>query len=325
MRKLSFLATIFMVLAVFFTGCAKGNDSAADNKEKLKVYTTIYPLKNFAEKIGGKYVEVESIYPPGVDSHTYEPSQKQVVEIAKSDLFVYSSKEMEPFASKIEDSVKKEDVKIVDSSNGIDLIKFEGEHDHEGEAHDHEGEGHDHEGEEGHHHDKDPHIWLDPVLSIQQAENIKNALVELKPDAKDEFEKNFADLKKQLEELDHEFKDVVSNAKTKYILVSHAAYGYWQNRYGIEQIPVAGLSASQEPSQKDLAKVVEEAKAHNLKYILFETFATPKVADVVRKEAGLEILRLNHLATISDEDIKNKKDYFTLMKENIEVLKKAMN
>ncbi|MBO9128160.1 metal ABC transporter substrate-binding protein [Bacillus sp. 165] len=315
MKKLSILATIFMVLTIFFSGCAKGNNSA-ENKEKaegkLKVYTTIFPLKDFTKKIGGEYVDVESIYPPGVDSHTFEASQKQVVDIAKSNLFIYSSKEMESFATKIEESVKNEEVKVVDSSKGIEMIKFEGD-EHE----------HDHEGETAH--DKDPHTWLDPILAIQQAENVKNALVELKPEAKKEFEQNFAALKAELEDLDTEFKDTVSNAKTKYILVSHAAYGYWQNRYGIEQIPVAGLSASQEPSQKDLAGVVKEAKEHKLKYILFETFATPKVADVVRKEAGLEILRLNHLATISDEDAKQKKDYITLMKENIEVLKKALN
>jgi zinc transport system substrate-binding protein len=318
MKKWPALFSMMLAVSIFFAGCAKGTDTAEkkkDSNDTLQVYTTIFPLKDFAEKIGGKHVKAESIYPAGADAHTYEPTQKQMVSIAKSDLFLYSGAELEPFAEDMEKSLKKENVKVVDSSKGVSLIKFAGE-EHEDE--------HDH-GKEEHHHDMDPHIWLDPTNAIKQAENIKNALVELQPANKAEFEKNFEKLKTKLEDLDAQFKDVAKNAKTKEILVSHAAYGYWEHHYGFKQIPIAGISSSEEPSQKELAAVAKTAKDHNLKYILFETFATPKVAEVVQKETGTKILRLNHLSTISDKDVKDKKDFFDLMEENIKALKTATN
>lgn len=160
---------------------------------------------------------------------------------------------------------------------------------------------------------------------MKQAEKIKNALVELQPDHKQEFEKNFAALQTKFTDLDDQFKAAVANAKTKDILVSHAAYGYWEQRYGLKQIAIAGISASDEPSQKQLADITKTVKEHNLQYILFETFSTPKVASVIQKETGTKILRLNHLATISEDDAKNNKDYFTLMEENVNTLKEATN
>ncbi|WP_158007642.1 metal ABC transporter solute-binding protein, Zn/Mn family, partial [Bacillus anthracis] len=164
-----------------------------------------------------------------------------------------------------------------------------------------------------------------PTLAMKQAEKIKNALVALQPDHKQEFEKNFAALQTKFTDLDDQFKSVVANAKTKDILVSHAAYGYWEQRYGLKQIAIAGISASDEPSQKQLADITKTVKEHNLKYILFETFSTPKVASVIQKETGTKVLRLNHLATISEDDAKSNKDYFTLMEENVNTLKEATN
>ncbi|MGG0187679.1 metal ABC transporter substrate-binding protein [Bacillus rhizoplanae] len=312
MKKKSLIFSFILIFTLIFAGCSKQNNTANKKDDKLSVYTTIFPLADFAKKIGGDYVNVTAIYPPGADSHTYEPTQKQTVQVAKADLFVYNGAGLEPFAEKMEKTLKNENVKIVNASKGIEL-RSSTEEEHE-EDH-----------KEEHHHDKDPHVWLDPTLAMKQAETIKNALVELQPEHKEEFEKNFAALQKKFTDLDSQFKEVADHAKTKEILVSHAAYGYWEQRYGFKQIPIAGISASDEPSQKELASIASTAKEHGLKYILFETFSTPKVAEVIQKETGTKILRLNHLATISDDDAKKNKDYFTLMEENINTLKEATN
>ncbi|WP_020060974.1 metal ABC transporter substrate-binding protein [Bacillus sp. 123MFChir2] len=312
MKKKAIIFSFVLMFTLIFAGCSNKDNTANKKNGKLSVYTTIFPLADFAKKIGGDYVEVTAIYPPGADSHTYEPSQKQTVQVAKSDLFVYNGAELEPFAEKMEKALKNENVKVVNASKSIEL-RASTEDEHE--------EGH----KEEHHHDEDPHVFLDPTLAMKQAEAIKNALVELQPEHKEEFEKNFAALQTKFTSLDNQFKEVVDHAKTKEILVSHAAYGYWEQRYGLKQIPVAGISASDEPSQKTLASITTTAKEHGLKYILFETFSTPKVAEVIQKETGTKILRLNHLATISDDDAKKNKDYFTLMEENINTLKEATN
>lgn len=307
------LITCFLVLmfTLIFVGCSNKKDESAN--EKLSVYTTIFPLADFTKKIGGDYVNVETIYPPGADSHTYEPSQQQTVQVAKADLFVYNGVELEPFAEKMEKTLKKEKVKTINASKDLTLISSfkKGHSEHEEEHH--------------HHHDKDPHVWLDPMLAMKQAEKIKDALIELQPNHKKEFDENFDALKKRFIDLDNQFKSVITSAKTKEVLISHAALGYWEERYGIKQISVTGIQPSDEPSQKELTNIAKIAKEHNLKYILFETFTTPKIAEVIQKETGTKILRYNHLSTISEEDVKNNKDYFALMEENIKTLKEATN
>lgn len=321
MKKARLYLIILLILSAFAAGCSSSSKSPdTTEKEKLTVYTTIYPLEDFTKKIGGEHVEVASIYPPGADAHTYEPTQKVILKIANADLFIYNGAGMESFTNKLTDTLSKENVKIVESTEGISLIDHSHEHEEENE------DGHDHDhGEEGHHHhDVDPHVWLDPVLAMQQANSIKEALIELKPDAEEDFEKNYAAIKKQFEELDNKFRETVDHAPKKEILVAHEAYGYWEKRYGIEQISVTGLSPTNEPSQKKLAEIIEIAKEHELNYIIFETFATPKIADIVKKEIGAEILRMHHLSSQSEEDKKENKDYFDLMNENIETLQKAL-
>ncbi|WP_404429055.1 metal ABC transporter solute-binding protein, Zn/Mn family [Sutcliffiella horikoshii] len=205
----------------------------------------------------------------------------------------------------------------------------EEEHDHEHEEEAHEEE-HDHEheeeGHEGHDHaDGDPHVWLDPTLSITLAENVKNALVELKPESKEDFEANFETLKADLEKLDTEFKETVDSAKTNKILVSHAAYGYWENRYGLEQISVTGLSPTQEPSQKQLTEIINTAKENEIQYVIFDQNISGKIAEVVKNEIKAEALVLHNLEAATEEDVKNEEDYFSLMRQNLETLKKALN
>jgi zinc transport system substrate-binding protein len=312
-KKTIGMFALLAILTTFFTACTTETENNA--ADKITVYTTIFPIEDFTKKIGGDFVEVKSAYPPGADSHTYEPSQKTMVDIAKSDLFIYNGAGMEGFADKATHILKNEQTKVVVASEGVDLIKAAEDHDH-----DHEGENHNHE-----HGDVDPHLWFDPIAMQKVAENIKNGLVDVMPSQENTFNKNYEEVLAKLQKLDADYKEMVANAKHKEILVSHAAYGYYESRYGIKQIAITGLSASQEPSQKQLAEIVESAKEHNLNTILFETFATPKVAEVVKSEVGADSLTLNHVATISEEDAKNNEDYFSLMYENLETLKKAMN
>jgi zinc transport system substrate-binding protein len=350
--KVNYIAlALFIILGTVLSGCGakkenvnKETQNNSTASETLKIYTTIYPLEDFTKKIGGEHVEVVSVYPPGVDAHTFEPTAKTMVDIANSDAFIYSGAGVEGFVDAAIESLKKEQVKIVKGSENIDLLSLS-EHAHESEdAHsDHEGEdGHEgedsHEGEDAHsdhegedtqsehnHGDLDPHIWLDPVLSIQLAENILHVLEELKPDAKEELEQNFEKLKHELEELDHQFKEVIEQSKHKEILVSHAAYGYWESRYGIEQISVTGLSPTNEPSQKDLQTIIETAKEHNIKYVIFEQNLSTKIADIVKNEIKAEALTLHNLEAITDEDIQNNEDYFSIMRRNLDTLEKALN
>ncbi|SEA17083.1 zinc transport system substrate-binding protein [Thalassobacillus cyri] len=328
-----YLLFIFILTAVSLAAC--GNDDSSSSKKEnqpLTIYTTVYPLMDFTEKIGGEHVEADTILPPGADSHTFEPDTKQMIDVAEADGFLYSSKEFESYAGKISAAVEAEDVKILEAAEGINLESHvhqqdegahEDEKDHKEDGHDDEEEGHD--STDSHEHgDHDPHVWLDPVRSIQLAENITDFLIDLKPQEKETFEANFENLKKELQALDTAFHEELETLPQNKIIVSHAAYGYWEQAYGLEQIAVSGLSPTEEPSQKQLEQIIETAEANDLKYVLFEQNVTPKIAEVVQKEINGEALRLHNLSVLTEEDIENREDYFSLMNQNLEVLKKAL-
>lgn len=331
MKKHTLLMSSFLLLSSLLIGCNASNEEGqsaneTNTEDTLKIYTTIYPLEDFAKKIGGDLVEVENILPPGVDAHTYEPTTKAMVEIAEADGFIYTGVGFESFTEKVQKSLKSEDVAFINAGEGIEYIEgHEEEATHDESAHAEDEAAHD-ETEHAHDHgDQDPHVWIDPIHSITLAENIKDALIELNPEGKQTFEDNFQALKTQLEDLDQSFKEVISNAEKKEILVSHAAYGYWENRYGIEQISVLGLSPTEEPSQKELQTIIETAKEHEINYIIFETNVTSNVTDIVQAEIGAEALTLSNLESITEEDVKNNEDYFSIMERNLETLKTVLS
>ncbi|MBE1555461.1 metal ABC transporter solute-binding protein, Zn/Mn family [Sporosarcina limicola] len=339
-KKLVMIISIFTL--ILLTACGNkdsGKDKPAKgtDADKLSVYTTVYPLQYFTERIGGEHVDVKSIYPPGADEHTFDPTQKDMMGLADSDLFFYIGLGLEGFVENAEKTMKGQNVKMVATAEGISKDQLGEGHRHEGkeghEGHDHGKDGHEDEdhSEDGHDQDEshdhsgpDPHVWISPTLSVELATSIKNALVEKSPELEDEFEKNFETLQQDLIELDGKFKEMASNAPTKTFFVSHAAFGYIANPYGLEQVAIAGLNSQSEPSQKQLTKIVEAAKEKNVKYVLFEQNVSSKLTDVVRKEIGAESLMLHNLGVLTTENVKNKETYFTLMEKNITMLKKAL-
>lgn len=323
---------ILSLLTVILLAACTNNDKdttapeANNENKKLSVFTTAYPLQYFTERIGGNHVDVKSIYPPGADEHTFDPTQKDMIALAESDLLFYIGLGLEGFVENAEKTMHGERVKMIataesipdevlveDSEEQSDREEDAGHDDHDAELEKHEDHG-----------DYDPHVWISPVLSVELASSIKDSLIEVAPNKKAEFEKNFETLRDDLMVLDSKFKEMASNSSTKTFFVSHAAFGYIAKTYGLEQVAIAGLNSQSEPSQKQLASIVKYAKEQEVKYVFFEQNVSSKLTDVVRKEVGAESLTLHNLGVLTAEDVKNNEDYFSLMGRNIEMLKKAL-
>ncbi|GAE36637.1 metal ABC transporter solute-binding protein, Zn/Mn family [Halalkalibacter akibai] len=376
MKKLSSLFASVLILSSFLAACG-GNEPVeevqdlpeqpateepiVEEVETLELFTTIFPLEDFARKIGGDFVNVTNLVPVGADAHTFEPTAREMISVAEGDAFIYNGSGLEGFADALIETIEGEGVAIVEASEGIELIDYddnheahgheedehghdhddhgheEDEHGHDHDDHGHEEDKHDHddhghgEDEHGHEedghdhsHDEDPHVWLDPILSISLAENIKNALVELLPEQEEFFTLNFEEVKAELEAIDSEFKAMVDAANKDTFLVSHAGYGYWEARYGVKQIGISGISPTNEPSQRQLQDIITFANEYGLNYVMLEQNIPTKVAEVVKDEVGAEALYLHNLEALIQEDINNDEDYFSLMRRNIEVLATAL-
>ncbi|MDR6121983.1 zinc transport system substrate-binding protein [Bacillus sp. SLBN-46] len=313
MKKIIQLLSLLLPLALVLSACSDGAEQSQPKKDKLTIYTTVFPLQYFTERIGGNLVDVKTIYPPGADEHTFEPSQKDMMNLADSDLFFYIGLGLEGFVEKAKGTLKNENVKLVSVADQLQLPKEDSTL-HEEEDDDHE-----------HHSDVNPHVWLDPIYSKEMAAVIRDRLTKEMPKNKDLFEANYQKLATELDELNTQYQQTISTAKHKKIIVTHAAFGYWEKRYGIEQISISGLSTTNEPTQKELEKIISVADHDGLHYILFEQNVQSKLGKVVQKEIGARALPIHNLGILSKNDIKNKETYFTLMAKNLDSLKTALN
>ncbi|WP_284036204.1 zinc ABC transporter substrate-binding protein [Neobacillus sp. 114] len=310
MKKLILFLSFLLPLSLVLSACGNNTEKTTKKKNQLTIYTTVFPLQYFTERIGGKYVKVATIYPPGADEHTFEPSQKDMMNLADSDLFFYIGLGLEGFVEKAKGTLKDENVTLVPAAEGLKLPK---DH-HSSEEEDHE----DHAG-------VNPHVWLDPVYSKEMAAVIRDQLAKKLPHRKAYFDENYQKLADELDELDANFANTISQAKHKKIIVTHAAFSYWETRYGIEQISISGLSTTNEPSQKELEKIISMADHEGLHYMLFEQNVKSKLGKVVQKEIGARALPIHNLAILTKDDIKNKETYFSLMNKNLKTLETALN
>ncbi|MEY8600097.1 metal ABC transporter solute-binding protein, Zn/Mn family [Staphylococcus shinii] len=323
MRK-SIILIMTCVVVVMLSACGninKGENKDVSSKNKLKIYTTAFAFQSFTEQIGGKYVDVESIYPPGADMHTFEPTQKEMVNIAKGDLFIYSNKEMDPVAKKIAGSINNKDLKLALTANFThDDLVVNHEHEHEGHDHDHEADGHNHE--EG---SEDPHVWLDPVLNKKMVKSIKDDLVKKDPQHKTYYENNYKQVVDDLNDINQSLTKITEHPKRGTVVISHDSIGYLANRYGFKQEGVSGMN-NEEPSQRDLMNIVNNIKQTKQPYVLYEQNISSKVTDVIQKESNSTPLSFHNMATLSKEESKESNiTYQSLMKQNIKSLDKALN
>ncbi|KGR73616.1 metal ABC transporter solute-binding protein, Zn/Mn family [Ureibacillus manganicus] len=337
MKKLFSMITL-TVIALLITACSSTESTKSEQNDPntIDIYTTVYPLTYFAERIGGEYVNVTSIYPTGANEHSFEPTQKDMMNLADSDLFFYIGLGLEGFVEKANNTLANENVKFVATSEHIPEDKLriskghsyeeslEHDHEHDGDEHDEHEHGAD-EHDEHNHGDIDPHVWLSPVLSQELALAIKNELVNTMPEQEATFTANYETLVSELQSLDEDFKNLVADAKTKSFFISHSSFGYIAGQYGLIQVPIAGLNSQSEPSQKELIEIVDLAEELEAKYILFEQNVSSNLTSVIQSEIGAKSLTLHNLSVLTEEDVANDENYFTLMQKNIETFKEALN
>jgi zinc transport system substrate-binding protein len=336
--------SIFLILILLLGACGEPTTGDSENETSnlendnsdeavLEVYTTVYPLAYFTERIGGERVNVDSIYPPGANEHTFEPTQQDMISLADADLLFYIGLGLEGFIDSAQDTLSGENVELVATADSIPDEELETEASHEEESSDdhgndevdHEEEVHEEESHEGHEHDStDPHVWISPVLSQKLAESIKDSLVKADSEGAEMYEANFEELVRELEQLDQSFDDLSNNVENKTFFVSHAAFGHIAETYGFEQVAVAGLNSQDEPSQKELTEIVNLAKEKNIDYVVFEQNISSKLTEIVQKEIGAEAVEMHNLGILTQEDIDNGETYFTLMEKNLHVLETVL-
>jgi len=294
-----------LVPLMLTVGATAACDTAtAGASGKLNVVAAFYPLQYVTEQVGGDRVKVSNLVKPGAEPHDLELSPKQVAEIADADLAVY----LHGFQPAVDEAVADHA-----KDKSLDAATVQALHDgfvplEEGELH---------EDEKG----KDPHVWLDPTRLAGIADAVAKKLGEADADHADEFTANAKALRTKLDALDGEFKSGLANCKQKTIVVSHNAFGYLADRYGLTQLAITGLTPEDEPSAGRLAEVSRFAKQNKVSVVFFETLVSDKVAKTLADEVGAKAEVLDPIEGI---EAGSKDDYVSVMRSNLTTLRGAL-
>lgn len=268
MRK---ILAIFMIFTAIFAFA------------KPQVSVSILPTKYFLEQIAGDTLNINVMVTKGADAHTYEPKPKQMKELENSALYFAVGIEFEDvWLKKFEQNYPN--LKVVYTQKGIEKLKMleHDEHEHEHTPHcDHE------------HAEFDPHIWLDPLLVKAQAKNIAIALSQEFPQNSEFYTKNLVKFNAKLDELDAKIKDMLKDLKNRRFMVYHPSWGYFANRYNLEQIAIEAQGKDPKPAQ--LAQLIDEAKEHGIKVIFVAPNFSKKAANLIATQTGAFVSEVDQL------------------------------
>jgi zinc transport system substrate-binding protein len=246
---------IFIFLFLF---CA-----AASLEAKTQVLVSISPQKFLVERIGQEHVSVNVIVPPGANSHTYEPTPRQMVSVQKGGVWFRLG---ESFEARMAPSLQHK-IEMVDQREGIDLIEMGCGCCNARDAF-------------------DPHIWLSPRILKKQAAQIAKILGERDPEHIALFACNLKALEYELDMLDRECAALVGKSLQRHILVSHPAFGYFCRDYGLDQLSIE--MEGREPTPRHLTELISQARSYEIKTVFLQKQHNPRGGKRVAQELGAE-------------------------------------
>lgn len=325
--KTSRLLIIPIIIAIATIAVIRLNNPAqpvvnetAEPTNKPIIVTTLFPFYDISKQLLLDNAEVSLLVPPGVEPHSFEPTPQDIVKIQEADIFIYTGDAMEPWVKDIVATIP-ESVKLINASEGINLIHSQDDHSHEDE-HGHENEKKDNQAKS----DLDPHFWLDFNNSIIATNTISKAISELNIIDNNNLKQNTTSLIQDIEQLDDDYKNTLSQCSNKTILqAGHRTFEYLATKYNLEYITTEELSPNSETSAQDMAKLIQEVRRTQAKAIFSEELIEPRIANTISTETGVPVLHLNGAHNISSEQLISEISFVDIMRKNLENLKVGLD
>lgn len=288
MRKKLTLISLAIMVFLSLAGCKQNNETS----EKPQVYTSFYAMYDFAKQIAQDKADVYILCATGQEPHDYEPTAKDIANLSDADILVYNGMGMEHWTDSVLSSLKNSDLLCVNTSDYAEHITEE----------------------------SDPHIWLNPDNAYKQLEAIADALSQKDAANASFYAENLADAKEKLDTLKKDYQTAVEGFSTRNIVVSHKAYANLCEAFSLNQIPINGITNSDDPTPMQMAEIEQYVKDNNIKYIFKEPLGASSVVDTISRDTSCGVLTLDPF-----EGNAESKDYFTVMYENLDALKTALN
>lgn len=291
---------------IILAGCATDTGTVKDNG-KINVVTTIFPYYDFVRQVAGDRANLVMSVPAGMDTHSFEPTAADMIDIKNADVIIYNGGEMEGWVEEVLEAASNNNVITGKMMDTVDVVTEE----INGESTD----------------EYDEHIWTSPVNASKIVYKIADILSEADKE-NSKYYYNNADLySKKLRSLDSRIKEITSSSEKKHLVFADRfPLRYFIDEYGLNySAAFAGCSTETEPSADTIAFLIDKVKEENIPVVLKIELTSAKVADVISEETNTEVLTFYTCHNVTKAQFDSGITYCDLMQENINVLKKALS
>jgi zinc transport system substrate-binding protein len=307
---------LLLALAVLIgiTGCGQNKNTVARNQDgKINVTTTNFPPYDFVRQIAGDRVNLTMLLPPGAESHSFEPSPRDIITIQNSDIFIYAGGESDSWIDRIFQSMNTDNMEILAMIDTVEAVEEEIV----------EGMEEEEEEEEVAY---DEHVWTSPQNVILIVRAITDLLCEASPTDANFFRQNADAYIKELKLLDIAFTEVVSGAKRNTVVFADRfPFRYFTDAYGLSYFAAfPGCSTETEPSAATVAFLIDKIRAEQIPVVFHIELSNERMADTISGETGAKKLLLHSCHNITKRDFDSGLGYLEIMKGNVANLREAL-
>ena len=339
----TWLALAVMFLFCLLSGCgrAESGEEPGDGESgrKLKVAATLFPYYDFVRQVAGDQVELSLVIPAGMDSHSFEPTPKDIRIMQEADVIIANGGAMEHWVDQVVDSFDREDQTVVIMMDHVDAVEEEIV---EGMEHSDEGHGHVHvhvhedgeeeaaeppeEDESRYEIEYDEHIWTSPVNAMRMVDVIAETLTERDPAHGAMYQAGAAAYLEELERLDKEFREVRDSAVHDMIVMGDKfPLRYFADAYGLRyRAAFSGCSSDTEPSARTIAYLIDKVKEEGLPVVYYLELSSHRVAEIIGEETGAVPLLFHSCHNVTRRQFEEGVTYLELMEQNVKNLREGL-
>lgn len=304
---------LIVMMALVLSGCTAGVET---KPRELKVVSTIFASYDFARQIAGDYGEISMLLKPGAESHSYEPTPKDIVTIGECDVFIYVGGENDAWVDDILESVDTSNMIIIKMLDLVDKCKEEHV---EGMEHDHDHEEHEHE-------EWDEHVWTSPKNAMIICEKICDAFCQVNQVREKDYKDNLASYIEELKALDDSFSDAVENGnRSTLVFGDRFPLRYFTEEYGLKYYAAfPGCSSDTEASAATIAFLIDKVKEEKIPVVFKIELSSDNIARTIAEDTGATVRTFNTCHNVTAEEFSQGVTYISLMEQNLEVIKEAL-
>ena len=317
MRRLRLLPLALLVLAAVLACSNCGRMETASGEAALRIVCTSFPCYDFVRAVAGDAAEITLLIKPGAEVHSFEPTPLDVRTIAECDLFVCIGGESDAWADDIlsafGDSVPRT-LRLIACVEAIEEEETEGMTVHAAATGADEIE-------------YDEHIWTSPVNAMRMVEAVRDELDLLRPELAGAFDGSAEEYRNEISGIDAELRALVESApRRELIFGDRFPFLYLAREYGLAcWAAFPSCAAESEPSAKTLSFLIEKVRADGVPAVYQIELSSGRTARAVAEETSTEVLTLQSAQNVSEADFTAGATYVSLMRENIEALRKGLN